>query len=52
MSATNTRTRKIQARVEPDLEEHVKKQKDYDGMSNYIRRLLIQRSKYTPKTKA
>ena len=45
------RTRKIQAKVEPELEEHIKDQKDFKGMSNYIRRALIQRSKYTPKKK-
>ena len=43
------RTRKIQAKIEPELEDYVKEQKDFDGMSNYIRRALIQRSKYTPK---
>lgn len=51
MTDTTARTRKIQARIEPELEAHVKKQKDFDGMSNYVRRLLIQRSKYTPKSK-
>jgi len=46
------RTRKIQAKVEPELEIHVKKQKDFKkSMSNYIREALIQRSKYTPKQK-
>jgi hypothetical protein len=45
------RTRKIQAKIEPELEDYVKRQKDFKGMSNYVRKALIQRSKYTPKQK-
>lgn len=40
------RTRKLQSKVEPELENHVKAQSDFDGMSDYIRTSLIQRSKF------
>lgn len=40
------RTRKIQSRIEPELETLVKKQKDYTKMSDYIRKILIQKTKF------
>lgn len=43
------RTRKIQSKIEPELEKHIKDVtpgfKDI-GMSNYIRDALIRRSKF------
>lgn len=48
------RTRKIQSKIEPELEEHIKNVtpnwKDV-GMSNYIRKALIARSKYKENKK-
>lgn len=46
---TTKRTRKLQSKVEPDLEKHVKEQEDFSGMSDYIRVALIQKSKYKRK---
>lgn len=43
------RIRKLQSKVEPDLEKHVKQQDDFSGMSDYIRIALIQKSKYKRK---
>ena len=43
------RTRKLQSKVEPELEDHVKKQPDYQGMSDYIRIAIKQKSKFKPK---
>jgi hypothetical protein len=43
------RTRKIQSKVEPELETHVQKQPDYKGMSDYIRTSIAQRSKFKVK---
>ena len=58
------RSRKIQAKVEPELELHVMKQPEFRGMSDYVRDALIRKSKfkadsqrvriqskYTPKSK-
>lgn len=43
----------IQAKIEKDLYDHLKQLPAVDdkGLSNYIRRALIQRSKYIPKKK-
>jgi hypothetical protein len=46
---TTKRTRKLQSKVEPDLENHVKEQEDFSGMSDYIRVALIQKSKFKKK---
>jgi len=46
------RTRKLQSKVEPELEDHVKKQPDYQGMSDYIRIAIKQKSKFKPKKEA
>lgn len=43
------RTRKLQSKVEPELEKHVKGQEDFSGMSDYIRVALIQKSKFKRK---
>ena len=41
------RTRKIQSKIEPELELHVRKQKDFKkSMSNYVRTALIERTKF------
>jgi hypothetical protein len=46
------RTRKIQSKIEPELEDHIKKvvpNFEGIGMSNYVREALIKRSKYKPQ---
>lgn len=43
------RIRKVQAKIEKELEDHVKELPDFNGMSNYIRTSLIQRSKFKIK---
>lgn len=40
------RERKVQSRIERELEEHVKNQEGFEGMSEYIRKALIQKSKF------
>jgi len=44
------RSRKIQSKIEPELEELVKKQRDFkNSMSNYVRNLLIKKTKFKPQ---
>lgn len=45
------RTRKIQSKIEPELEIEVKKQPDFKGMSDYVRSLLIKKTKFRTKEK-
>jgi RNA processing factor Prp31 len=43
------RTRKIQSKIEPELEVLVKQQRDFKStMSNYVRDLLIKKTKFKP----
>lgn len=46
---TTKRVRKLQSKVEPELEKHIKEQEDFSGMSDYIRVALIQKSKFKKK---